>query len=100
MGNPTSKLTEDMVRNVILTWYHGTNNHRPVEQLEVLLAPDVEMYYPNRSEPFVGRQAFRDWYADVLARFFDETHIVESWQITIDGAQAMAVVVVRWETRS
>lgn len=100
MTEPRPELTEDMVRNIILTWYNGTNEHLPVEQIEVLLSPEVEMYYPNRPDPFVGRQAFRDWYADVLAKYFDETHIVESWEISIEGAQATAVVVVRWETRS
>jgi hypothetical protein len=100
MPTTPARLTEDMVRNIILTWYHGTNEHLPVEQVELLLAPDVEMRYPNRPEPFVGREAFRTWYADVLATYFDETHVVESWQIAIEGAQATATVVVRWETRS
>lgn len=100
MDKTSCTLTDDMVRNVILTWYHGTNEHLPVEQLEPLLAFDVEMRYPNRPEPFVGRQAFRDWYADVLSKYFDETHIVELWDITIGRNQAVAVVVVRWEARS
>lgn len=96
---PTPRLTEEAVRNVVLTWYHGTNEHLPVEQIEVLLSPNVEMRYPNRPEPFFGREAFRTWYADVLSRYFDETHVVESWDVTVEGAEATAVVVVRWETR-
>jgi hypothetical protein len=94
-----SQLTDAAVRNVILTWYHGTNAHLPVEELDLLLTPDVEMSYPNRSSPFTGRQAFRDWYADVLTKYFDETHLVESLDIVIAGSQATATVVVRWERR-
>ena len=100
MADPRPELTDDIVRNVILTWYQGTNDHRPVEQIEALLASDVEMRYPNRPDPFVGRQAFRDWYADVLTKYFDETHLVESWDIAIEGVLATATVVVRWETRA
>ena len=66
----------------------------------MLLAPDVEMKYPNLPEAFKGRQAFRKWYADVLSKYFDETHQVESWNIAIEGRHATAIVVVRWETRS
>jgi hypothetical protein len=95
-----NKLTESMVRNVVLTWYASTNEHRPVEEFEVLLSEDVEMRYPNKKEPFTGRAAFREWYADVLRIYFDETHEVESWDIKLDGNRAVAVVTVRWEARS
>lgn len=93
-------LNEQMVRNVILTWYHGTNEHRPVAEFETILSPEVEMRYPNKDQPFIGRGAFREWYADVLGKFFDETHEVESWKIEVEGNRAVAVVIVRWETRS
>jgi hypothetical protein len=93
-------LDSQLVQEVIQTWYSATNDHLPVEQVEMLLSPGVEMRYPNRDAPFIGRAAFREWYADVLSRFFDETHIVESWDIDVQEAEATAVVVVRWETRS
>lgn len=95
-----NRLTENMVRNLILTWYSSTNEHRPVEEFESLLSEDVEMRYPNKKEPFTGRTAFREWYADVLKIYFDETHEVESWDIKLDGKRAVAVVIVRWEARS
>ena len=95
-----NKLTEAMVRNVVLTWYSSTNEHRPVEEFEPLLAEDVEMRYPNTPEAFTGRAAFRKWYADVLQVYFDETHEVQSWDIQIDGHRAVAIVTVRWEARS
>jgi hypothetical protein len=64
-----SQLTDAAVRNVIVTWYHGTNEHLPVEELKLLLTPDVEMSYPNSPTPIAARQASRDWYADVLAKY-------------------------------
>jgi hypothetical protein len=93
-------LTEGMVRNIIMTWYHGTNEHSPVESLLMLLAGDVEMSYPNHPTPFIGLQAFRDWYGDVLQRYFDETHEIQSIDIALNGPRADATVVVRWEARS
>ncbi len=100
LAQPPPPLTVDMVKNVILTWYGGTNEHRPVEDLLALLADDVEMRYPNRAEPFTGKATFKDWYADVLSKFFDETHQIESCEIKIDGNRATAALTVRWERRS
>ena len=97
---PPPPLNESMVKNLILTWYTGTNDHHPVEELLVLLADDVEMRYPFRKDPFTGKDAFRAWYADVLTKFFDETHHVESCDIKTDGNSATAIVVVRWERRT
>lgn len=93
-------LTETQVKNTILGWYHGTNEHVPVAQLEQMLADDVRMSYPNSPEPIIGIPAFRKWYADVLHKYFDETHAVEWWDIDVDGDTAQARVIVRWETRS
>jgi hypothetical protein len=97
---PPPPLNEEMVKNLILTWYSGTNDHRPVGNLVAMLADDVEMRYPNRAEPFTGKEAFKAWYADVLTKFFDETHHVESCEIKTDGNSATATVVVRWERRT
>lgn len=94
------KLDEGQVRNVILNWYHATNEHLPVEDLELMLAENVRMSYPNKPGFIEGIPAFREWYADVLTKFFDETHVVENWDIAIADDSATAVVVVRWETRS
>lgn len=97
-----SALTEGTVRNLVLNWYNATNEHLPVEELELMLAADVRMTYPNLPELIVGIPAFRSWYAGVLALYFDETHVVEKWEISLDSATttATAFVVVRWETRS
>ena len=97
---PPPPLDEAMVKNLILTWYSGTNDHRPVADLLAMLADDVEMRYPNRAEPFTGKEAFKAWYADVLVKFFDEIHHVESCEIKADGNSATAIVVVRWERRT
>ncbi len=92
---------EDTVKNFILSWYNGTNEHVPKEQLLVFLSDEVEFRYPNRPEPLFGKPAFLDWYADVLVRFFDETHSVENWKlIEIKGDRAEVEVVVRWEYRT
>ena len=93
-------LSETMIRNLITNWYRGTNDHVPVEELERMLADDVTMKYPNSEDAFTGIPAFRDWYTGVLGKYFDETHVVEKWDISIDGDRAEVGVVVRWECRS
>ena len=97
---PPASLNESMIRNLVLTWYSGTNEHRPVDELLAMLSDDVEMRYPNRAEPFKGKDSFRAWYADVLVKYFDETHYLESCVIKTDGNSATAAVTVRWERRT
>lgn len=100
MAPAPAALTESMVRNLVTNWYRGTTDHVPVAELEIMLADDVTMKYPGSEEPFTGIAAFRNWYADVLEKYFDETHAVERWDISIDDGRADVVVVVRWERRS
>ncbi|NTV02084.1 MAG: nuclear transport factor 2 family protein [Chlorobiaceae bacterium] len=92
-------LDEAMVKNVLLGWFAGTNDHKPVAQLLPYLADDVQMYYPDNPKPFTGKQAFSAWYADALVRYFDETHKLESIDIKIEGRKAKVTLVVRWERR-
>jgi len=92
-------LTEAMVKNVILSWYQGTNDHKPLADQLALLTDDVEMRYPDTSVPFTGKKAFSKWYEDVLVKYFDEIHKVESWDIKISGQLAIVDLVVRWERR-
>ena len=58
------------------------------------------MSYPNRPDSFVGRLACRESYADAAASYFDETHKVESWDISCSGLSAEAVFAVRREART
>ncbi|NTU67535.1 MAG: nuclear transport factor 2 family protein [Chlorobiaceae bacterium] len=93
-------LDEAMVKNVLLGWYAGTNDHKPVDQLLAYLADDVQMYYPDSPKPFTGKPAFAAWYADALVKYFDETHKIESIDIKLDGGTARIIIVVRWEFRA
>ena len=97
-GQPA--LTAAMVKNAILAWYAGTNDHRPVAELLPFLADDVEMRYPDRPDPFTGKEVFKDWYANALKSYFDETHHIEACDIKVDGDTATASVIVRWERRT
>lgn len=45
---------------MILGWYHATNEHLPAAELELMLADNVRMSYPNRSEIIEGIPAFRE----------------------------------------
>jgi hypothetical protein len=93
-------LSESTVRNLITNWYHSMNDHVPVDEMAKMLADDVQMTYPEVGHPFIGIPAFRDWYAGVVTKYFDQTHLVEKWDIHIDSDRADVAVVVRWEHRS
>lgn len=92
-------LTEEAVKNLMLSWFAATNDHRPVEELLPYLTDDVEMRYPDAPAAFVGKDAFRKWYASALSAYFDETHKVEFWNAKVDGQRASVELVVRWERR-
>ena len=94
-------LTADNIRNLVLTWYSATNEHRPLGFLQAMLSDGVEMRYPNVAGTMISKDAFRKWYEDVLVKYFDETHHVEAWEkIRTEGNHASATVCVRWEARS
>ncbi|OBH98700.1 hypothetical protein [Mycobacterium sp. E2733] len=78
-------LDETMVRNLVTDWYRSTNDHLPVEQLVNMLADDMKMTYPNIDEPFTGTPAFKNCYAEVLAKYFNETHRVAVAQRLLVG---------------
>ncbi|WP_295402290.1 nuclear transport factor 2 family protein [uncultured Thiocystis sp.] len=98
-AEPPPPLNEDMVRNTLLSWFRQTNDHRPLEELLPYLDDQIEMFYPDRPEPFQGKDAFADWYRKALLRYFDETHHLEALAIRIDGDTAAADLIVRWERR-
>lgn len=92
---------EDTIKNFILSWYGGTNDHVPKEKLLAFLSEEVEFFYPDRPAPVIGKKAFVDWYENALKNYFDETHYIEKWKsIEIRGERAEVAVVVRWEYRT
>lgn len=99
-AEPPPPLTDGMVRNFLLAWFQSTNDHRPVEELLPMLDDRVEMFYPDKPEPFTGKEAFKTWYAAALEKYFDETHHLEAFEAKVDGDSAEVDLIVRWERRS
>lgn len=93
-----SKLTVEIVNNLVTEWYKKLDVHAPMVEIIPMLATDgVHMVFPEAT--LDGLAAFESWYQGVIRIFFDEVHKVKSVNTEIDssGAQASVKIVVHWE---
>src|SRR5579862_8354287 len=103
----TAPFDLENIRRFAAAWYLALDQHAPTEQLERLLAEDVQMVFPEKTLPSV--KDFRCWYAGgtysdgtdapgVINLFFDENHNVVSVDVTAStGTGAEVKVVVAWQ---
>jgi hypothetical protein len=89
--------TENAVRDLAARWYRALDQHASVESVLGFLADDgLEMVFPETTAH--GCSGFRDWYAAVTHRFFNEVHTLREVTITATGpGTAEATVVVNWQ---
>lgn len=92
----STPITEDQVRRFAAAWFLALDQHVPIEQCYNLLADDgLRMTFPDgdiRDFP-----SFKQWYDRVTNLFFDENHTLQTVDVSIDGDQANARVVVGWQ---
>ncbi len=101
-GPPTAvegALVQEAVQSLAARWYRALDRHDDVESvLEFLVDDGLEMRFPETTSR--GHKGFRDWYAAVTHRFFDEVHTLGEVSLTtvgVDGAEVK--VVVNWQAR-
>jgi hypothetical protein len=93
----TEPLTEAEVRLFVYEWYEGLSNKDPLAQMRARIAADgLEMKFPDTTLRSVAD--FESWYATVTNAFFNQAHIIESCEVSLDGGAADLKVKVRWET--
>lgn len=92
----STPITEDQVRRFAAAWFLALDQHVPIEQCYNLLADDgLRMTFPDgdiRDFP-----SFKQWYDRVTNLFFDENHTLQTVDVSIDGDQVNARVVVGWQ---
>jgi hypothetical protein len=93
--NTLTTLTESEVKQLVDDWYLKLDVHAPISEVLPLLAGEtLEMQLPETT--LHGLDAFQSWYDRVIHTFFDEVHILQTLDITIDGDRADVNLVVRW----
>jgi len=93
---PDAIFTPDAIDKFARDWYRKLDVHAPmVEILPMLDEKNLFMIFPEAT--LTGLAAFESWYQGVIRIFFDEVHNVQSVQSKINGDEAEAKIVVRWE---
>jgi ketosteroid isomerase-like protein len=92
-------LTADTVRSFAAAWYRALDRHDDVETILPLMVDDgLKLVFPEATKH--GHAGFRDWYAAVTNRFFDEVHTLREATITSStGDSAQVSVVVNWQAK-
>lgn len=97
MAVATEPLTEAEVRLFVYEWYEGLSNKDPLPVVRARVAADtLEMRFPDTILRSVAD--FESWYGSVTHQFFNQVHIIESCEVSLDGITADLKVRVRWET--
>lgn len=93
-----SNLTDAMVERFARDWYDKLSHQAPAEQLLAMIADNgLEMQFPGA--PIRNHADFRAWYADVIAKFDQEEHIVESLTTQPSENGLLVFVTVVWKAR-
>jgi hypothetical protein len=92
-------LTADSVWNFAAAWYRALDRHDEVETILPYLVDDgLKLVFPEATK--YGHAGFRDWYAAVTNRFFDEVHTLREATITASTEDSAEVkVVVNWQAK-
>jgi hypothetical protein len=91
-------MTDAEVRQFVEEWYRLLDVHAPVDRLLPLLADaDLEMRLPEVTS--YGHDGFKQWYAKVTNRFFDEVHTIKELEMTDQGDRPTLRVVVNWQAK-
>jgi hypothetical protein len=89
-------LSEQEVKQVVTDWYQKLDVHAPVQELVPMLAEDgLEMRFPEAT--LRGEGEFKQWYATVTSKFFDEIHEMKQLEIRTAGDHADVKLVVNWQ---
>ena len=91
-------LTEDELRQFVADWFDLLDVHAPVEQVLPLVAEDdLEMVFPEVTAR--GRDGFKEWYAKVTNRFFDEVHTLNAQRYSTAGGRGEIGLDLNWQAK-
>jgi hypothetical protein len=89
-------LTDSEIRELARDWFAGLNEHRAmVAMLPMLAADGFRIVFPEAT--LTTLPEFEAWYQGVIRTFFDQDHILQELQASIDGDHATVDLVVVWK---
>jgi ketosteroid isomerase-like protein len=99
MTNTVSCLSESEVHALVHDWFAALDQHSDVETILPLFAGDrLGMIFPEG--PVCGIDGLRGWYAEVIGKFFDQTHDVRDVRVTATGDGVRVHVTVHWRAKT
>jgi len=91
-------LTEDELRQFVVDWFDLLDVHAPVDQVLPLVAEDdLEMVFPEVTVH--GQGSFKEWYAKVTNRFFDEVHTLNEQRFSTAGDRGEIGLDLNWQAK-
>jgi hypothetical protein len=93
VSNP---ITQEQIKTFVAAWFRALDNHDPIQQCYPLLAEEgLNMQFPDGD--IRDYASFKKWYDRVTNLFFDESHVEQTVEATIEGDSAVVDVVVGWQ---
>jgi len=90
---------KDTITNFVHSWYSRLNDHAPFEEVRAMLSNDgIEMRFPETT--LTTYPQFEAWYKGVTGTFFNQSHIVQKLEVTMNGDTAELAVTVNWRAHT
>jgi SnoaL-like protein len=90
---------KDTITNFVHSWYSRLNDHAPFEEVRAMLSNEgIEMRFPETT--LTTYPQFEAWYRGVTKTFFNQSHIVQKLDVTMNGDTAELTVTVNWRAHT
>jgi len=90
---------KNTITNFVHSWYSRLNDHAPFEEVRAMLSSEsIEMRFPDAT--VTTHPQFEAWYKGVTGTFFNQSHIVQKLEVTINGDTAELAVTVNWRAHT
>lgn len=91
------------LHDTVVRWFRALDRHAGVDEVLTFIDGDgfeMRVAMPDGTQQVRrGLDGFRDWYAEVTSRFFDEEHTVRDVEVRRTGTDIVVRVRVNWQTR-
>ncbi|MFO1128808.1 MAG: hypothetical protein U1E66_10325 [Rhodospirillales bacterium] len=96
----TEPNSEEAVRRLVYDWFEKITDHAPFDEIVshfIDNSPEMRMRFPDQDVANI--EEFRQWYTNVINRYFDQAHVVKSLRIQREENIALLDVQVEWSAK-
>jgi len=88
------------VKELAYNWFKKLTEHAPAEELLELVSSDADLLIEFPNTPIKNADEFRAWLHNVTHTFFDQQHVLQMLDISIDGDKAKVRLIVNWQAKT